>query len=87
MASPRGANALLAPFQRVVSATAHRDRAFWDVRVAFRRAPPLLELFPTEARLRRATDSGSRQFEPTARLLRELLAPVPSWHEIDPGAA
>jgi hypothetical protein len=82
VASPRGTNALLAPILRVISATADRDRAFWDLHVNFRRAPGFLDLFPTEQRLRRAADDGAREFEETARVLRPLLAPLPRWQEL-----
>jgi predicted acylesterase/phospholipase RssA len=77
-----GANALVAPVLRAIAATAQRDRPFWDLRVRFRRVPPMLELFPSEARLRRATRQGDLEFEPTAQVLRTLLAPLPPWREL-----
>ncbi len=80
----RGANALIAPLLRAITATAQRDRAFWDLCVHFRRPPPMLELFPPESRLRRATRQGEVEFEPTARLLQTLLAPVAPWRELTP---
>ena len=77
-----GPNALLAPVQRVIAATAHRDRPFWDVRVAFPDAPGMLELFPERALLDRAIRDGERAFEDTAQLLRLLLAPLAPWREL-----
>jgi predicted acylesterase/phospholipase RssA len=82
LASSRGANAIFTPALRALAGTAHRDKPFWDLHVAFRRPPPLLELFPTEARLRAATDHGEREFEPTARILRALLAKLRPWREL-----
>ena len=82
LASRRGSNALLEPVKRVFSATAHRDRAFWDLRLGFRRAPSVLEIFPRDGTLRRAIQGGEREFEATARLLRVLLAPVPPWRSL-----
>jgi predicted acylesterase/phospholipase RssA len=82
MAKPSGTNVLLAPLLRAISATADRDRWFWDLHWNFRRAPPFLDLFPTPARLRRAAESGAREFGPTARVLRALLAPLPPWKEL-----
>ncbi|MEE8558448.1 MAG: patatin-like phospholipase family protein [Myxococcota bacterium] len=79
MSTPGGAGRLLAPLQRVIAATAHRDGAFWDLRVHFRRTPPLFEIFPSESRLRRAADNGEREFESTGRLLRQLLSPLMPW--------
>jgi hypothetical protein len=87
MAKPSGANAVLAPLLRTISATADRDRPFWDLHLNFRRAPPFLDLFPTTARLRRAADSGEREFGATAELLRHLLAPLPRWKELAPRAS
>jgi predicted acylesterase/phospholipase RssA len=78
----RGAHALLDPIQRVVAATAHRDKPFWDLRVAYRRVPGMLELFPAPRLLRAAITNGEREFEPTARLLRGLLAPLPPWETL-----
>ena len=80
--SPRGVNAPLAPLLRVISATADRDRPFWDVKASFPRTPAFLDLFPTTARLRRAADDGDAAFAPTAELLRKLLAPIAPWKEI-----
>jgi predicted acylesterase/phospholipase RssA len=85
MAKPTGTNVLLAPLFRVISATADRDRAFWDLHVNFRRAPPFLDLFPTAARLRRAAEQGGAEFSETARVLRALLAPLPPWKELVAG--
>ena len=82
LASSGGANAIFTPALRALSGTAHRDKPFWDLHVAFRRPPPLLELFPTEARLRAAAVHGEREFESTARLLRALLAPLGAWREL-----
>ena len=79
VAKPSGANALLAPILQVISATADRDRAFWDLHVNFRRAPAFLNLFPSTAQLRSAADSGKKQFAPTLQLLRTLLEPVAPW--------
>ncbi|MBM4337778.1 MAG: hypothetical protein FJ108_17965 [Deltaproteobacteria bacterium] len=81
-ASSGGANAIFAPALRALSGTAHRDKPFWDLHVAFRRPPPLLEMFPTEVRLRAASRHGEREFEPTARILRALLAKLPAWREL-----
>jgi hypothetical protein len=86
MARTRGVNTPLVPLLRTISATADRDRAFWDLHLNFRNAPPFLDLFPTEARLRRAARSGAREFSDTARLLRTILAPLPAWKEIVPHA-
>jgi predicted acylesterase/phospholipase RssA len=77
-----GRNAPLAPIQRVIAATAQRDRPFWDVHVEFRRVPNMLELFPREATLRRAQSAGEDEFEETAHLLRALLAPLPRWKDV-----
>ena len=85
IAKPRGANALLAPILRVISATADRDKAFWDLHVNFRRAPAFLNLFPTSGQLRAAAESGEQQFAPTATLLRQLLEPVPAWSSLQQG--
>ncbi len=82
LASGTGTNAVFAPALRALSGTAHRDKPFWDLHVAFRRPPPLLEMFPTEARLRAASRHGEREFEPTSRILRALLAPLPAWREL-----
>jgi hypothetical protein len=88
VAKPRGSNALLAPILRVISATADRDKAFWDLHVNFRHAPGFLNLFPTGGQLRVAADSGEKQFAPCASLLQELLAPVPAWSVLhEPAAA
>jgi len=86
MAKTGGVNAPLAPLLRTISATADRDRAFWDLHVNFRNAPPFLDLFPSEARLRRAARSGAREFADTADLLRAILAPLPTWKELAPHA-
>ena len=84
IAAPRGANAFLAPLLKAISATAERDRAFWDVHAVFKRCPPFLDLFPTESRLKRATRQGAEEFESTAVLLRSLLAPTPRWKDLAP---
>ena len=86
LAKPRGANALLLPVLRVASATADRDRAFWDLHLAFQRAPNFLDLFPTDARLAAAAANGAREFADTARVLPVLLAPVPPWKDLSPEA-
>lgn len=86
MAKTRGVNTPLAPLLRTIAATAGRDRAFWDLHLNFRNAPPFLDIFPTEARLRRAARSGSREFAETAKLLRAILAPLPTWDELAPHA-
>ncbi len=86
VAKPRGANAVLAPLLRTISATADRDRPFWDLHVNFRKAPPFLDLFPTLARLRRSAQNGEREFGATAELLRALLAPLGRWKEIVAGS-
>jgi predicted acylesterase/phospholipase RssA len=86
LAKPRGSNALLLPLLRVASATADRDRAFWDLHVNFRRAPNFLDVFPSDARLRSAAASGEREFAETARVLPSLLAAVPPWKELSPEA-
>lgn len=82
VAKPRGANALLAPILRVISSTADRDKAFWDLHVNFRHAPGFLNLFPAPSQLRAAAESGEKQFAPTSDLLRTLLEPVPPWHTL-----
>jgi len=82
LAAPRGANALLAPLFRVTAATSERDRPFWDLHVAFRNAPPFLDLFPTESRLRQAAERGRRDFGPTHELLEALRAPLRPWGEL-----
>jgi hypothetical protein len=76
------AGGALGPIQRVISATAERDKPYWDLCVRFRSAPSMLEVFPREAVLRRAAETGEREFEETARLLTALLAPVPAWREL-----
>ena len=86
MAETGGVNTPLVPLLRTISATADRDRAFWDLHLNFRNAPPFLDLFPTEARLRRAARSGAREFAETAELLRTILAPLPPWKELAPHA-
>jgi hypothetical protein len=86
LARPRGSNALLLPLLRVASATADRDRAFWDLHVNFQRAPNFLDVFPSDARLRSAAANGEREFAETARVLPPLLAPVPPWKELSPEA-
>jgi hypothetical protein len=86
MAKTGGMNTPLVPLLRTIAATAGRDRAFWDLHLDFRNAPPFLDLFPTEARLRRAARSGAREFASTAELLRTILAPLPPWEELAPHA-
>jgi hypothetical protein len=87
MQAGRGATRLvLAPLQHAVSTTVQRDKPFWDVGVAFRRSPSLLELFPRESALRQAVKSGRTEFEPAARLLSQLLAPLPPWRELGANA-
>ena len=86
MAKTGGVNTPLVPLLRTISATADRDRAFWDLHLNFRNAPPFLDLFPTEARLRRAARSGAREFAETAELLRAILAPLPPWKDLAPHA-
>ena len=86
LAKPRGSNALLLPLLRVASATADRDRAFWDLHVQFRRAPNFLDIFPTDARLAAAAEHGAQEFAETARVLPVLLAPVPAWKDLAPDA-
>jgi predicted acylesterase/phospholipase RssA len=86
IAKPRGANALLLPLLRVASATADRDRAFWDLHVNYTRAPSFLDIFPSDARLAAAAESGEHEFAQTARVLRVLLARVPAWKELAPEA-
>jgi predicted acylesterase/phospholipase RssA len=86
IAKPRGSNALLLPLLRVASATADRDRAFWDLHVNFRRAPNFLDIFPTDRRLAAAAAHGAQEFAETARVLPVLLAPVPAWKELAPEA-
>ncbi len=85
-AKPRGSNALLLPLLRVASATADRDRAFWDLHVNFRRAPNFLDVFPTHTRLAAAAAHGEQEFAETARVLSVLLAPVPPWKQLAPEA-
>jgi hypothetical protein len=84
LAKARGANAALLPLLRVAAATADRDKAFWDLHVNFRNAPPFLALFPGEERLRSAAAQGEREFDATARVLPALLAPVPPWRQLEP---
>jgi hypothetical protein len=86
IAKPRGSNALLLPLLRVASATADRDRAFWDLHVNFQRAPNFLDLFPNDARLEAAAAHGEQEFAETARVLPTLLAPLPPWKELAPEA-
>jgi hypothetical protein len=85
-ANPRGANVLMRPLLRAISATADRDRAFWDLHVNFRRAPSVIDLFPTHTRLAAAAESGAQEFADIARVLPVLLAPVPAWKELAPDA-
>jgi predicted acylesterase/phospholipase RssA len=85
-ANPRGANVLMRPLLRAVSATADRDRAFWDLHVNFRRAPSVIDLFPTHTRLAAAAANGEQEFAETARVLPVLLAPVPPWKDLAPEA-
>jgi predicted acylesterase/phospholipase RssA len=86
LAKPRGSNALLLPLLRVASATADRDRAFWDLHVNFQRAPNFLAVFPSDASLVKAASDGEREFEAAARVLPALLAPIPPWKELAPDA-
>ena len=86
IAKPRGTNALLLPVLRVASATADRDRAFWDLHVNFQRAPNFLDIFPSDARLARAARCGEEEFAETARILPKLLARVPPWKDLSPEA-
>jgi hypothetical protein len=86
IAKPRGTNLLLAPILRVISATADRDKAFWDLHVNFRHAPPFLDLFPSANRLRLAARQGRVEFEETAQVLRALLAPLPPWSQLTQSA-
>jgi len=86
LAKARGANAPLLPLLRVASATADRDKAFFDLHVNFKNAPPFLSLFPRGERLRSAAAQGEREFEATARVLPPLLAPVPAWKDLAPEA-
>jgi predicted acylesterase/phospholipase RssA len=86
LAKARGANAALFPLLRVAAATADRDKAFWDLHVNFKNAPPFLALFPSAERLRKAAAQGEREFEETARVLPPLLAPVPPWKDLAPEA-
>jgi predicted acylesterase/phospholipase RssA len=81
-AASGGSNLVFAPALRALAGTSHRDKPFWDLHVAFKRPPPLLELFPTERRLRVATLQGEREFEPTARVLRQLVAKLPPWRAL-----
>jgi len=85
-AKPRGANALMLPLLHAIAATADRDRAFWDLHVNFRRAPSVIDLFPTSSRLAAAAANGAREFADTARVLPVLLARVPPWKELAPEA-
>jgi len=78
----RGANAVVAPLLRTVNAASRRDRPYADLHVPFRRALPILELFPREARLRSTTWQGEGEFESSVPDLRSLLAPVPAWREL-----
>ena len=84
IAKARGANAPLIPLLRVAAATADRDKAFWDLHVNFAQAPPFLSLFPSDASLRSSAAKGEREFEPTARVLPHLFAPVSPWKELSP---
>ena len=52
----------------------------------FRRAPNLLDIFPTDARLAAAAANGAQEFAETARVLPVLLAPVPAWKDLAPEA-
>ena len=81
-AASGGANLVFAPALRAIAGTSHRDKPFWDLHLAFRRPPPLLDLFPTERRLRAAALTGEREFEPTARVLRRYVAPLPPWRTL-----
>lgn len=86
IAKARGANAPLLPLLRVAAATADRDKAFWDLHLAFEKAPPFLALFPSDASLKSAAERGEHEFAETARILPHLLAPVPPWKELSPEA-
>ena len=70
----------------MASATADRDRAFWDLHVNFWRAPNFLDIFPTDRRLAAAAAHGAQEFAETARVLPVLLAPVPPWKDLSPEA-
>jgi hypothetical protein len=83
MQAGRGASGLLlAPLAHAISATLPREKPFWDVGVSFRRGPSLLELLPRDETVRRAIRTGREEFEPAARALAQLLAPLPAWSEI-----
>jgi predicted acylesterase/phospholipase RssA len=86
VAKARGANAPLIPLLRVAAATADRDKAFWDLHVNFKKAPPFLALFPSDESLRRSAAQGELEFAETARVLPLLLAPVPPWKDLSPDA-
>jgi hypothetical protein len=86
IAKARGANVPLIPLLRVASASADRDKAFWDLHVNFEKAPPFLSLFPSDASLSASAAQGEREFEAAARVLQPLLAPVPPWKELAPEA-
>jgi hypothetical protein len=82
LAARGGMSTALGPIQRVISATAERDKPYWDLCVRFRSAPSMLEVFPRESVVRGAAEEGERQFEETAQLLTRLLAPVPAWRQL-----
>jgi hypothetical protein len=86
IAKARGANAPLIPLLRVAAATADRDKAFWDLHLAFEKSPPFLALFPGDASLKSAAQRGEQEFAETARILPHLFAPVPPWKELSPEA-
>jgi predicted acylesterase/phospholipase RssA len=83
-AKPRGANALMLPLLHAIAATADRDRAFWDLHVNFRRAPTVIDIFPSASRLEAAAANGAREFADTARVLPHLFASVPPWKDLAP---
>ncbi len=86
-APQRGAQALLSPLQHAFASTSQRDRAFWDLRVTFRRAPGLFDFLPGEPQLRRAIETGRQEFEAAAGWLQGFLARVPRWREFAPARA
>ena len=77
-----GANAVVAPLLRTVSAASRRDRPYGDLHVPFRKGLPILELFPRESRLRKTTARGEVEFEPWIPELCAFLAPVSPWREL-----
>ena len=83
LVAAKGRNRLLFPLQRALAATLQRDRAYWDLYVAFHDTPFVLDISPTPALLRRAAAAGRREMREAARILRTATAPLGRWSQLE----